>query len=62
MSKSVVEERKKDMMYFHGKDIRSKKFRRNIQKKASLTHAILINTAIIIISIIIVWLFVIYGG
>ena len=62
MSESVSEEKKKDIIYFHGKDIYSKKFQKQIHKKASLTRAILINTTIIAISILIVWVCVMLIG
>ena len=62
MSESVAEERKKCIAYFHGKDIYAKKFQKKIHKKANLTRAILINTAIIVISILIIWIFVILKG
>jgi len=62
MSESVSEEEKKDIMYFHGKNIYSKKFQKRIRRKASLTRAILINTAIIVISILIVWVCVMIIG
>ncbi|MGB5910764.1 MAG: hypothetical protein WBH31_06175 [Promethearchaeia archaeon] len=62
MSESVSEEKKKDIIYFHGKDIYSKKFRKRIHKKASLTRAILINTTIIIISILIIWICIMFTG
>ena len=61
-SESVSEEKKNDIMYFHGKKIYSKKFQKLIHKKASLTRAILINTAIIVIAILIVWVCVMLIG
>lgn len=62
MSESVMLEKDKEYILFHGKNIRSKKFQNKINKKASLTHAILLNTAIIVISIMVVWIFVIIRG
>lgn len=62
MSENISEEEKKKMMYFHGKDIYSKKFQKLIHKKASLTRAILINTTIIAVSILFVWILVILFG
>ncbi|MFX0180846.1 MAG: hypothetical protein ACFE78_11700 [Candidatus Hodarchaeota archaeon] len=61
-SESVSEEKKNDILYFHGRHIYSKKFQKLIRKKASLTRTILINTAIIVISIIIVWICIMLTG
>ena len=58
MSENVAEEVKKKV-YFHGKDIYSKKFLKKIHKKPKLTCAILINAAIILISILIILIFII---
>ena len=61
VSESVAEDDKR-VIYFHGKDIRDKKFQKNINKKASLTRAILINAALIIGIISIIFIIVIFGG
>ena len=61
-SESVSEEKEENIIYFHGKDIYSKKFQKLIHKKASLTRTILINTAIIVISILIVWVCIMLVG
>ena len=47
VSESMKEE-DKQVIYFHGKDIRDQKFQKRINKKASLTKAILLNAALII--------------
>lgn len=62
MSESVSEEKQKDIVYFHGKNINSKKFQKRIHKKASLIRAILINTTIIITSILIIWVCIMFTG
>ncbi|MFX0017480.1 MAG: hypothetical protein ACFFAK_16255 [Promethearchaeota archaeon] len=62
INESISEEEKKKLIYFHGKDIYSKKFQKRIHKKASLARAILINTTIIVVSILFVWILVILFG
>ncbi|MFX0181128.1 MAG: hypothetical protein ACFE78_13160 [Candidatus Hodarchaeota archaeon] len=62
MSESVSEEKKNDIIYFHGENIYSKKFQKRLHKKASLTRAILINTAIIVVFILIVWICIMLSG
>ena len=58
VSKREMEERRYNWFYFHGKDIRTKKFQKKINKKPTLTYAILVNTAIILGSILIFWIVV----
>ncbi|MBY9013721.1 MAG: hypothetical protein KGD70_15220 [Candidatus Lokiarchaeota archaeon] len=58
VSKREMEERRYNWFYFHGKDIRTKKFQKKINKKPTLTYAILVNTAIILGSILIFWMVV----
>ena len=43
-------------MYFHGKDVRTKKFQKKINRKPTLTIAILTNVIIILLMIFIIWL------
>jgi len=62
MSEGISEETRKNLVYFHGKNVRSKKLLKRMSKKPSLTRAILINTAIIVVSILIVWTFIIFNG
>jgi hypothetical protein len=61
VSESVSEDKKK-IIYFHGKDVRDKKFQKMMRKKASLTKAILINIAIITGAIFIIFIVVLLGG
>jgi hypothetical protein len=58
MSVSERVEKKKDVIYFHGKDVRSKKFQKRINRKSntSLAYALLINSIIIVVLIMIIWL------
>jgi hypothetical protein len=58
VSKREMEELRYNWFYFHGKDIRTKKFQKKINKKPTLTYAILVNTAIILGSILIFWIVV----
>ena len=61
VSESISEDSKK-VIYFHGKDVRDKKFQKMMRKKASLTKAILINTAIITGLIFIIFVIVLLGA
>jgi hypothetical protein len=56
ISKNV--EKQREIMYFHGKDIHSKKFQKRINRKSniSLTYAILINSIIILGIIMVIWM------
>jgi len=56
MSESEIEERRYNWLYFHGVDVRTKKFQKKINKKPTLTYAILINIAIILSCILIIWI------
>ena len=51
-----IEEHRYKWLYFHGKDVRTKKFQKKINKKPTLTYAILINSVIIIGCILIIWI------
>ncbi|MFX0033548.1 MAG: hypothetical protein ACFE8E_07240 [Candidatus Hodarchaeota archaeon] len=62
ISEYVSKETRKNLVYNHGKRVRSKKLLKRMSKKPSLTRAILINTAIIVVSILTVWIFVIFNG
>jgi hypothetical protein len=56
--KREMEELRYNWLYFHGKDVRTKKFQKKINKKPTLTYAILVNTAIILGSTLIFWMVV----
>jgi hypothetical protein len=56
VSEREVEESKYNWLYFHGEDVRTKKFQKKINKKPTLTYVILINTAIIVSCILIIWI------
>jgi hypothetical protein len=56
VSEKEMEESRYNWLYFHGKDVRNKKFQKNINKKPTLTYAILINIAIILGCISIIWI------
>ena len=56
VSKKEMEDRKYNWLYFHGEDVRTKKFQKKINKKPTLTYAILINTTIIVGSILLIWI------
>jgi len=56
VSESEMEKSRYNWLYFHGKDVRTKKFQKKINKKPTLTHAILINTAIIFGCILLIWI------
>ena len=56
VSESEMDESRYNWFYFHGKDVRSKKFQKKINKKPTLTYAILINSVIIIGCILIIWI------
>jgi len=58
----IVTDNEKKIVYFHGKDIRDVKFQKRINKKASLTRAILINVAIITGIIMILFIITFLGG
>ena len=55
VSERELEESRYNWLYFHGEDVRTKKFQKKINKKHTLTYAILINTAIILDCILITW-------
>jgi len=56
VSEREIEEHRYKWLYFHGKDVRTKKFQKKINKKPTLTYAILINSVIIIGCILIIWI------
>ena len=56
VSEKEMEENRYNWLYFHGKDVRTKKFQKKINKKPTLAYAILINTAIILGCISIIWI------
>jgi len=56
VSEREMEEPKYNWLYFHGEDVRTKKFQKKINKKPTLTYAVLINTAIILGFILIIWI------
>jgi hypothetical protein len=60
MSESVSEKEKK-VVYFHGKDVRDKKFQKKINRKASLGRAIIINTALIVGVIMVLFIITLLG-
>jgi len=57
-----VSEKDERVVYFHGKDVRDKKFQKRINKKASLAYAILTNAALIIGFIMIIFIITLLGG
>lgn len=56
-----MEKEDKRVIYFHGKDIRDIKFQKRINKKASLTKAILLNAALIIGISLVLFIFTLIG-
>ena len=56
VSEREMEESKYNWLYFHGKDVRTKKFQKKINKKPTLVYAILMNATIIIGCILIIWI------
>jgi len=62
VSEREMEESRYNRLYFHGKDVHTKKFQKKINKKPTLTYAILINTAIISGCIFIIWIFANLAG
>jgi len=56
VSEREMEESRYNWFHFHGKDAHTKKFHKKINKKPTLTNAILINTAIILGCILIIWI------
>lgn len=56
VSEREMEEKKYNWLYFHGKDVRTKKFQKKINKKSTLAYVILINSVIIIGIILIIWI------
>ena len=55
VSEREMEESRYKWLYFHGEDVRTSKFQKKINKKPTLTYAILINTIIIVGSILLIW-------
>ena len=55
-------ERKYRYFIFHGEDVRSKRFHEKLNRKPTLTYAILTNIIIIIGIIFIVWLLANFYG
>ncbi|MHA1350006.1 MAG: hypothetical protein ACTSPZ_04105 [Promethearchaeota archaeon] len=56
VSEREIKESRYNWLYFHGEDVRTKKFQKKINKKPTLTYAILINTTIIVGSILLIWI------
>ncbi|NVM16755.1 MAG: hypothetical protein HWN80_03505 [Candidatus Lokiarchaeota archaeon] len=56
VSEREVEEKKYNWLYFHGKDVRTKKFQKKINKRPTLAYAIIINTAVILSIILTIWI------
>jgi len=56
VSEREPEESRYNWLYFHGEDVRTEKFKKKINKRPTLTYAILINTAIILGCILIIWI------
>jgi len=56
VSEREIEESRYNWLYFHGEDVRTKKFQKKINKKPTLTYAIWINTAIILGCILTIWI------
>jgi len=44
------------IVYFHGKDLRTKKFQKHINRKSNLNKVILVNSVIIVSLILIIWM------
>lgn len=59
VSEKIPSQKHQKIMYFHGNNIRTEKFQKKINKKPTLTHAVLINSIIIISIIMIIWIFLI---
>lgn len=55
-------EKKYRYVIFHGEDVRTKRFQKKINRKPTLTYAILTNIIIILGSIFIVWLLANFFG
>ncbi|MFX0020390.1 MAG: hypothetical protein ACFFAK_07610 [Promethearchaeota archaeon] len=51
-----ISREKHRFVYFHGKDIRTKKFQKHINRKSRLTKVILTNSVIIVSLILIAWI------
>ena len=56
VSESEMDESRYNWLYFHGEEVHTKKFQKKINKKPTLTYAILINTSIILGCILIIWI------
>ena len=56
VSESEIDDRKYNWFYFHGEDVRTEKFKKKINKRPTLTYAILMNATIIIRCILIIWI------
>ncbi len=53
-----ISKEKHQIVYFHGKDIRTKKFQKHINRKSKLNKVILVNSVIIISLILITWMII----
>ncbi len=53
-----ISKEKHRFIYFHGKDIRTKKFQKHINRKSRLTKVVLTNLFIIVSLILIIWMFI----
>ena len=54
-----ISKEKYRIVYFHGKDIRSKKFQKHINRKSKLHKVILVNLVIIVSLILITWMIIV---
>ncbi|MFX0026424.1 MAG: hypothetical protein ACFE8M_08400 [Candidatus Hermodarchaeota archaeon] len=54
-----ISKEKCQIVYFHGKDIRTKKFQKHINRKSKLYKVILVNSVIIASLILITWMFIV---
>ena len=61
LSESYAEKKHK-FVYFHGKNIHSKKFQKRINRKSNLSRVILVNILIISVAILTVWFLMLMVG
>ena len=54
-----ISKKKHQVVYFHGKDIRTKKFQKHINRKSKLNKVILVNSIIIVSLILITWMIIV---
>ncbi|MFX0140996.1 MAG: hypothetical protein ACFFDN_45575 [Candidatus Hodarchaeota archaeon] len=53
-----ISKKKHQIVYFHGKDVRTKKFQKHINRKSKLNRVILVNSVIIVSLILITWMII----